>query len=666
MLSYFGGAAGILGDASDIVKNINRVDMSAAYRQLPALASKVNEQGALKAFESMSSADKSRFLLLLGEAETLKKLPADQLSDAERKLVQMAEQFGSQIDAAARARTAVTEAAEAGGETVDNLRKGLPEDLRDKVPVIKDNALEGNTVQLRYDLDGNGFVTNIRVAAGEAANQGNIAEHVNALKKMMEYQQVSGAASGLYQRIRYWYKSIFAGEPPIGSPAWESMQEVQKLNFIVESRLSDLSRGLGGLNPAVLTEEIQSLTRQLAEQQRAFENFITDPALRKGFVAATSASQSQALEIMKKKVEDLAKITQKSSPTKLTARSQRLQQGIDFLSRPANTAIYDKFLQAGIRSGDPALAARLIENLTFVTDIDPKHLGGIRSFLDVAENGGSSMAIILQRARHNPGEVKRILGEMELLSANPDALKGIDVFVQQVDPGSVSTISRLDEFILERKAWNTAGNNEVANILETIHEFRNHGNFKKVLLNLSKKSDSFSMEDEIIEGFSTNSYKGAVAQLCAARELSKKFGFTPGEIFFEIRMGNDFRFVDIMVRKDGKIRMLVECKEYTKLQNLTKDDIVRQFAKDILIAKLEGVPVRNGVRWMINRQALEAGNSTINLADLQKAFLDGLENEKLIEELCCSLNIKSVNGRALFAQASVELGQNMDEIFIPF
>ncbi|WP_303317612.1 hypothetical protein Q4Q34_16990 [Flavivirga abyssicola] len=671
MLSYFGGGLGVAGDAFDILKFVGKVDMASAYRKLPGILNDINSKGALDAYQAMSKNNKARFLLLLGEAEELKRLPTDQLSDAQKRLMMAAEQFSEELDVAAKAKKTITQ----NSDAAVSLSEGLPSNLKDKVPIIKDDALPGSSVRIEYELDTNGFLSKIKLRAGKSATVQHIAEHVPTLTKMKEFEATASRAANLYRKIRHWYRRIFKGDPPLGSKAWESMQEIQKLNAIIDNRLGKLASGIDAVDPQVLTKELQYLTKQLTEHQKTFEKFINNPALGRGFVAADGleAANSKARVATRNMLDDLADTRIPSNKSVLCAQAKRIKKALAYLDT-SNPQFLNDLLDIVVRRSDARTfnqLTKILEGIAQIDNLSPSHFKGIKSFLE-ATGDMEALGVIFQRATRggDPDIVRTILGSMGKMAQNEKALGGMASYIKRMGY-EVGTVSKLRDLIEKTDAMSFTDD-----LFEVVHTFRNNDGFHKVLQNLSRNADNGTYIDDLAEfmegvdeldkfvdlnAFNDIAFKGALGHIFAAKELIKKYN--PSQLIFEFRVPNaqfkDFRFIDILVASDDleDVLKIVEIKEYSKLEGLFKFGIKKQFAKDIFIAHLNGLSLTSGVRWMISKSVLIEGRRAAQLLKLKKEFLKVFDNASLKKKFFCNMSKTEIDA------FKAEIQDNFDEIF---
>ena len=178
--------------------------------------------------------------------------------------------------------------AEGGLADPADLRRALPSDLADSLPIVVDPSLGpgSTTVRVEYRIE-DGVLADIQLRVGDGVGQRNIAEHVNTVRTMRRYQGFSGRVRVLMERVRAWF-SAHPGAP-IGSRAWEARLEVEKLPPIIEARARELA---DPETPAARREELDreltSLESQLAQHQETLEAMSADPG--RGFVAAEGTS----------------------------------------------------------------------------------------------------------------------------------------------------------------------------------------------------------------------------------------------------------------------------------------------------------------------------------------------------------------------------------------
>lgn len=164
------------------------------------------------------------------------------------------------------------------------LRRGLPEDLRHRVPVNIDEGLDARTVRVAYDRDEAGLVTNVRIEAGPGATPRDIELHAETVRQLERYRGVGGRIRRAQDRLA---NLIRLRKPPPGSAAFEAQEEIRKLPGIIEDRLRELESG--ALTPGAaddLRAEVAYLEGQLRRHERNLRSWDLNPG--RGYVAAES------------------------------------------------------------------------------------------------------------------------------------------------------------------------------------------------------------------------------------------------------------------------------------------------------------------------------------------------------------------------------------------
>ncbi|WP_189280546.1 hypothetical protein [Streptomyces atratus] len=162
------------------------------------------------------------------------------------------------------------------------LRKALGP-LGDQVDVRIDPKLPGRTVRVHYDVDDNGLITNVRMAAGPSATPTDIRLHTPTARTMMRYGGLSGRVRQMLRQVGAWVG--VHGSPPVGSRAWEARLELRKLPDIIVDR----ARAYADADPAARAElesELDSLIRQFETHAETLKQWNLDPG--RGYVAAES------------------------------------------------------------------------------------------------------------------------------------------------------------------------------------------------------------------------------------------------------------------------------------------------------------------------------------------------------------------------------------------
>jgi hypothetical protein len=173
--------------------------------------------------------------------------------------------------------------------TNDDLRIGLPEHLRDRVPIEIDPTLTGDTVKVEYDRQ-LGVITDVRIVAGPHARPIDILLHAPTVEAMHRYTGIGGRVIQLIERLRFWITRN--GVPPVGSMAWEAHLELNKLPLIIEERLEALRTGSLDANArAEILADIEYLSAQVDRHQFTLDLMDLSPG--EGFVAATGRERDR-------------------------------------------------------------------------------------------------------------------------------------------------------------------------------------------------------------------------------------------------------------------------------------------------------------------------------------------------------------------------------------
>jgi hypothetical protein len=168
-------------------------------------------------------------------------------------------------------------------EAEPTLTAALPRDLQGRIPINVDPDLPSNTVEVHYEVDTDGIVSDIYMKVGPDAAAIDIMLHVQTVRLMQGYSGLSGRIRILWERIRSWISKH--GEPPVGTLAWEAKLEIEKLPRIIKERLQRLSLDdLDAEAQANIWNDIEYLEEQLVKYQRTLDEMDLNPG--RGFVAA--------------------------------------------------------------------------------------------------------------------------------------------------------------------------------------------------------------------------------------------------------------------------------------------------------------------------------------------------------------------------------------------
>jgi hypothetical protein len=174
----------------------------------------------------------------------------------------------------------------------DRLTSVLPIDLQNRISILVDPTLSGNTVRVHYEVK-KGLVANLHIKVGREAKADDVRLHVPTVRLMERYSGLLGRVRLLLKRIRNWITQN--GEPLVGSKAWEAKLEVEKLERIIQNRLERESQEGISLEKAIkLEEEIKYLSQQLQRHQQTLDQMELDPGV--GYIAADGIPKIDGLE----------------------------------------------------------------------------------------------------------------------------------------------------------------------------------------------------------------------------------------------------------------------------------------------------------------------------------------------------------------------------------
>jgi hypothetical protein len=169
------------------------------------------------------------------------------------------------------------------------LRNALSPKLRD-IPIVRDPSLHGSTVRVAYTHNDRGVITGIEVHVGDGAQARHIAGHVNTITTMQRYQGLSGRVRALLDRFNQWLTGHPSAGP--GTLAWETRNEVEKLQGLVDARANELSDpDLTPEHRRALERELNDYEQQLREHLATAERVTNEPG--RGYVAAEDSNAQQ-------------------------------------------------------------------------------------------------------------------------------------------------------------------------------------------------------------------------------------------------------------------------------------------------------------------------------------------------------------------------------------
>ena len=285
----------LLGGAGDIADALKSASVALARSRVHKLVTRFELEG-LEGLKNMPVNDQRDFLVAVFDARLVARDLGGAVDTPTARLLAAADSLEEQvIDVARKARKA-----DLAADASADLSNAIPDDLRDKIPVVVDDAL-GTTstgaaaeVRLMYAVDEFGFVTDLSVHVSSGATQADIASHIATIRRMNDYTEKSHEARGILSRLKTWARRY--GEPPPGSLAWEARLEVEKLtSVIIEDRVGRLAAGQLSPSAVAIQQDLSWLGHQLAHHSRVAQRFEVSPG--RGFVAAHAAQKAdEALE----------------------------------------------------------------------------------------------------------------------------------------------------------------------------------------------------------------------------------------------------------------------------------------------------------------------------------------------------------------------------------
>ena len=133
-----------------------------------------------------------------------------------------------------------------------------------KTPLLEDPALKGNTVEVRYDIDGYGLVTNVRVAFAKGVNFDLVMSKAPTVATLRKFSGVSALVRNLMDRIAVM---VTGKKPPKpGTRAWDAKRAIEQIPADIatyQKRVLD-----GKLSAADADVKIADLQAQLKRHER--------------------------------------------------------------------------------------------------------------------------------------------------------------------------------------------------------------------------------------------------------------------------------------------------------------------------------------------------------------------------------------------------------------
>lgn len=270
-----------LGNLSEFRTALQGANLAVARARAMTLLQRF-EAGGLPALQAMSKTEQQQLLAVVYQARLAARELGGALDAPTVRLLRAADRLEAEALALANSakRRRLFQTADPA------LADGLPPALRSEIPINRTAAGTPGApsgVKVRYDIDPDGFVSNLRVEVNQLATAADVASHAPVLERMAEYTRAAAEGRSVVQRMARWVSRY--GEPRVGSLAWELQLEVEKLTgLIVEDRLGRLAAGL--LDPALpaVQRDIAWLGEQLARYRRLLGTIESTPG--RGFVAA--------------------------------------------------------------------------------------------------------------------------------------------------------------------------------------------------------------------------------------------------------------------------------------------------------------------------------------------------------------------------------------------
>ena len=227
----------------------------------------------------------------------------------------------------------------------------------EKVPIIIDNNLTRNTVEVHYSKGEDGLVdlNSIHIKAGPSATSTDIMLHGRTVGRLKNYSGLLGKVIKLKNQLLDLFFNI--ENPEIASKAWEAMLEVEKLEDIINYNMRQRTKRIDIRPEEEFKAEIENLEVQLAEYRKTYESLDNSEGL--GYIAARGKKtnyQEKVKEIeeaLVKKIENTGKnyllgeelievlgLDTKSNPDTLRRALSRLRKGISELDISPKKNLY--------------------------------------------------------------------------------------------------------------------------------------------------------------------------------------------------------------------------------------------------------------------------------------------------------------------------------------
>ena len=231
--------------------------------------------------------------------------------------------------------------------------------IRDeKVPIIIDNNLTSNTVEVHYSKGENGLVdvNSIHIKAGPSATSTDIMLHGRTVGRLKSYSGLLGKVIKLKNQLLDLFFNI--ENPEIASKAWEAMLEVEKLEDIINYNMRQRSKRID-IRPEEFKAEIENLEVQLAEYRKTYESLDNSEGL--GYIAARG-KKTNYQEKVKEIEEALVKKIEKTGKNYLLGEEIIEILGLDPKSKADTLRMALSRLRKGISELDPSSKKTLYYN----------------------------------------------------------------------------------------------------------------------------------------------------------------------------------------------------------------------------------------------------------------------------------------------------------------
>jgi len=164
------------------------------------------------------------------------------------------------------------------------------------VPVFRDKdgtQVKGSGVEIRYELDGYGLPTDIKVIAGPTAAAGELGVHADAVRVLLKYQGFSGYTRGLLDRFFALLRGKKPAElAPTGSRAHNAAIELSRL----PAEIDRIHKALAKDPPGIPPKDAELYLAHLEQQLRAHEQALTEFEQGDSFVAAQAPTTAEAMK----------------------------------------------------------------------------------------------------------------------------------------------------------------------------------------------------------------------------------------------------------------------------------------------------------------------------------------------------------------------------------